>query len=72
MKKLTILELHNLPFGSIVKVVWVNDYEYRGVIFGDNIGYEDGKIDHFCLIGNYMISGICEVYLEDKQNDKEE
>ena len=68
MKKINSTELLKLPFGSIVKVIWHNsayhdNEEYIGVIFGKNIGYEDGKIDTTISIAEYEYNNWCMVYL---------
>ena len=50
MKRITDSELLELPFGSKIRVIWHNSNhhpkndEYYGIIFGNKIGYEDGKI----------------------------
>ena len=68
MKKINSIELLKLPFGSVVKIIWCNsayhnkNEEYTGVIFGKNIGYEDGKIDTTISIAECEYNNWCMVY----------
>lgn len=69
MKRITDMELRELPFGSKIRVIWHNSNhhekgeEYYGVIFGDKIGYEDGLIDDTRIIAECMFNDWCMVYL---------
>ena len=69
MKRITDSELLELPFGSKIRVIWHNSNhhpkndEYYGVIFGDKIGYEDGKFDDTRTIAECMFNDWCMVYL---------
>lgn len=69
MKRITEEQLKELPFGSMIKVIWNDscyhkpDEEYYGIIFGDKIGYEDGKIDSVFTIAESMYNNCCMVYL---------
>lgn len=63
MKEITEIELMNLPFGTKIKVVWKKNETYLGVIFGENIGYEDGKIDKTIIISESIYNNNCTVYL---------
>ena len=69
MKRITHEELNELPFGSMIRVVWHNSCnhgsteEYYGVIFGNMIGYEDGKIDNVRTIAEAAYNNQCLVYL---------
>ena len=46
-----------------VNVVWSNDESYYGIVFGDKIGYEDGKYDSLETINNHKLRGMCKVYI---------
>lgn len=76
-KQITDIELMVLPFGSIVEVEWKsktehdNNEKYRGVIFSNKIGYEDGKIDPIRTIAESAYLGLCTVYLEVNEHDQE-
>lgn len=63
MKKITEIELMNLAFGTKIKVVWEKNETYLRVIFGENIGYEDGKFDKTIIISESIHNNNCEVYL---------
>lgn len=69
MKRITDEELKELPFGSMIRVIWHNSYyhepneEYYGVVFENKIGYEDGKIDSLFTIAECMYNDWCMVYL---------
>ena len=69
MKRLTSSELLELPFGSVIKVIWHNskyhdrNEEYCGVIFGDKIGYEDSESDDTRAIAECVFNDWCMVYL---------
>lgn len=69
MKRITEEELKELPFGSMIRIIWHNSYyhepnaEYYGVIFENKIGYEDGKIDSVFVIAESMYNNCCMVYL---------
>ena len=68
MKIITDRELLQPPFGSKIRVVWRNSHhrpkndEYYGVIFGDKIGYEDGKLDDTRTIAECVFNNLCVVY----------
>jgi len=75
-KQISDSELMNLPLGSIIEVEWkpnnIADTEkYRGVIFSNQIGYEDGKIDYVRTIAESTYLCLCAVYLEVNRNDQE-
>lgn len=60
--------LMKLGFGDIIRIVWNNSYhkeneEHYGVIFKDQIGWEDGKIDTRSIIAESILAGSCKVYL---------
>lgn len=60
---LTPDEILSLPFGTKIKVWWMDDYsEYKGVVFGENIGYEDGKTDTLTEISKHCAYGVCDVF----------
>lgn len=60
--RFTADEIRSLPFGTMIKVWWMDDYsEYKGVVFGENIGYEDGKTDTLSEIAKHCANGICSV-----------
>ena len=69
MKRITSTELRELQFGSKIRVIWHNseyhekNEEYYGVIFGDKIGYEDGKVDELYAIAECEFNDWCMVYL---------
>lgn len=69
MKRITDGELLDLPFGSVIRVIWHNskhhekDAEYYGVIFGNKIGYEDGKFDDTRSIAECVFNDWCMCYL---------
>ena len=69
MKKIIDSELLELPFGSKIEIIWHNSIhhlkndEYRGVIFGDKLGYEDGSIDDLGTIAECVLNDWCMVYL---------
>lgn len=69
MKRITDLELKELPLGSVIKVVWSSpdnhtpSEEYCGVVFADKIGYEDGKVDNINTIAEAVYNNFCMVYL---------
>ena len=66
MKRITDSELLELPFGSKIRVIKPHhpkNNEYYGVIFGDKIGYEDGKFDNTRTIAECMFDDWCMVYL---------
>lgn len=77
MKRINSSELLELSFGSKIKVVWHNsdrhpkNEEFYGVIFGDNIGYEDGLVDKTRQIAECEYNGWCMVYLitDDKKEE---
>lgn len=62
-RKLNLISLYDLGFGSFIRVVWGRGEEYKGVIYGDNIGYEDGKTEKISVIAEHMDRGLCTVYL---------
>ena len=68
MKKLTLSEFRELPFGTNI-VVHINmpylnrDETYNGVIVRDKIYYEDGKVDEIRTIEEYMFDDLATVYL---------
>ena len=68
MKKLTLSEFRELPFGANI-VVHINmpylnrDETYNGVIVRDKIYYEDGKVDEIRTIEEYMFDDLATVYL---------
>lgn len=69
MKRITDREILALPFGSKIRTIWHNSNhhekgeEYYGVIFGDKIGWEDGKIDDTRTIAECMFNDWCMTYL---------
>lgn len=69
MKRITEEQLKELPFGSMIRIIWNDscyhkpDEEYCGVIFGDKIGYDDGKIDSVSTIAESIYNNCCMVYL---------
>ena len=68
-RRITDSELLELPFGSMIKVIWHNSIhhhknsEYYGVIFGKKIGYEDGFIDEVRTIAECVFNDWCIVYI---------
>lgn len=69
MKRITSEELRNLPFGSKVRIIWHNSKshekgeEYFGVIFGNHIGYENGKADLVKIVAECAFNDWCMLYL---------
>jgi hypothetical protein len=68
MKKLTLSEFRELPFGTNIIVhidmPYLNrDETYNGVIVRDKIYYEDGKVDEIRTIEEYMFDDLATVYL---------
>lgn len=69
MVRITCNELLNLPLGTKIRVIWHNskyhsrNEEHFGVIFGTNIGYEDGLIDSVYCIAESIYNDSCMVYL---------
>lgn len=69
-REIDSVELMNLPFGAMVRVVWHNsEYHqendsYLGVIVGRNIMYEDGKQDPKILIAECASSNNCKLFRE--------
>lgn len=69
MKKLTLSEFRELPFGSNI-VVHIDmphlsrDETYNAVIVRDKVYYEDGKVDERRTIEEYMYNDCTEVYLK--------
>lgn len=51
----------DLRFGDIVIVDYGGE-KYKGVVYGDKIGYEDGKEDYLKTIKEQESSGICNIY----------
>lgn len=68
MRKLTLSEFRELPFGTNIVVhidmPYLNrDETYNGVIVRDKIYYEDGKVDEIRTIEEYMFDDLATVYL---------
>lgn len=69
MKKITLSEFRELPFGSNI-VVHIDmphlnrDETYNAVIVRDKVYYEDGKVDERRTIEEYMYNNCTEVYLK--------
>ncbi len=68
MKKLTLSEFRELPFGTNIVVhidmPYLNrDETYNAVIVRDMIYYEDGKVDERRTIEEYMFNELATVYL---------
>lgn len=68
MRKLSLLEFRDLPFGSnvLIRIFRGNGAyteEYEAVIVFDKIYYKDGKVDNKRIIEEYMYNGFAEVYL---------
>lgn len=69
MKKITLSEFRELPFGANIEV-HINiprlnrDETYNAVIVRDKIYYEDGKVDERRTIDEYMYNNCTEVYLK--------
>jgi len=69
MRRITDSELLDLPFGSKIKIIWHNskrhkkNERYRGIVFGDMIGWEDGLSDTLRIIAESMYNEWCMVYL---------
>ena len=69
MKKITLSEFRELPFGSNIVVhidmPYLNrDETYNAVIVRDKVYYEDGKVDERRTIEEYMYNNCTEVYLK--------
>lgn len=64
MTKLTAEDLKNLASGSKVKVVWLlrSEKEYRGVIHGDKINWDDCSHNEICEIATAIQKGRCVAY----------
>jgi len=69
MKRITDSKLLELPFGSMIRVIWHNskyhekNVEYCGVIYGNNIGWEDGLTEETRIIAECMYNDWCMCYL---------
>ena len=68
MKRLTISEFRELPFGTNIVVhidtPYLNrDETYNAVVVEDKIYYEDGKVDERRTIEEYMFDELATVYL---------
>lgn len=69
MKKLAHREVLDLTFGTKIKIIYHNskyhnkNEEYKAVVFGDKIGYEDGVIDHLRIIAEQVYDNVCKVYV---------
>lgn len=50
----------DLKFGDII-IVDYGEEKYKGVVYGDKIGYEDGKEDYLRTIKEQESSGICKI-----------
>lgn len=62
MEKVT--DLRSLDFGTKVIVEFSKDEIYHGVVFGRNVGYEDGVVDLISTLENSVASEKCIVYYE--------
>ena len=51
----------DLKFGDIIIVDYDKGEKYKGVVYGDKIGYEDGKADYLKTIKEQESSGICKI-----------
>lgn len=66
--------VENLPFGTMIKIVWNNTREhkdhdtYNGIIFGSKIGYEDGLSDNVHDIAECIGNGLCKCYMVEETN----
>lgn len=56
-----IEETDDLKFGDIIIVDYGKGEKYKGVVYGDKIGYEDGKEDYLRTIKEQESSGICKI-----------
>lgn len=68
MRKLSLNELKDLPFGTnIIVHITINgrDEKYNGVIVRDKIYYEDGKVDYRTIIEDYVFNNNAEVFVRD-------
>lgn len=69
MRRILDSELIELPFGSQIKTIWHNSKyhldkdEYIGVVFGDKIGWADGKVDDIRIIAESIFNDWCMTYL---------
>ena len=52
----------NLKFGDKIRVVWKDGDVHDGVIFGDKIGYSDGKYDSIETVRKCQDLELCKVY----------
>lgn len=77
MRRIDSSELKDLAFGSKIRVIWHNsnrhekNSEYYGVIYGENIGYEDGLTDNIQTIAESIFNDWCMVYLIDDEGEEE-
>lgn len=68
MKRLTLSEFRELPFGTNI-VVHIDmphlnrDETYNAVVVMDKIYYEDGKVDERRTVEEYMFNDCTSVYL---------
>ena len=68
MKRITDMELRELPFGTQIKIIWHNsrghdkNEEHLGVIFGNKIGWENGETNAVKMIAGCMRINLCMVY----------
>jgi len=63
--RLTVYKLidvtDELKFGDVIIVDYGNGEKYKGVVYGDKIGYEDGKEDYLRTIKEQESNGICKI-----------
>jgi len=50
-----------LKFGDVIIVDYGKGKKYKGVVYGDKIGYEDGKENYLRTIKEQESSGICKI-----------
>ena len=46
-QRIRIYDIENLPFGTNVTLRNINGQEFKGVVFGDKIGFEYGSYIEF-------------------------
>lgn len=72
LDKLTSTGLLKLKLGDVIRIIWhkskYHEYEeYYGVVFGDRIGWNDGKVDDLRSIAECIYNDWCMVYLVDER-----
>lgn len=64
MRVISAEKLKTLKIGAVVRVVWLcrSNKEYKGVIHGDKVNWDDGSHNEICEIVTAMQNSRCIVY----------